>query len=101
MKVFVSSTTKDLGEARKKVCERLLQLDIQPVSMDSYTSSPEPPKQRDDPEVKDCAGFVIIVGHLYGQSPARQKKSFAELDCQPTAARERYIVLPRGEYFYH
>jgi hypothetical protein len=33
MKVFVSSTTKDLGDARKRVCEQLLQLGIQPEQM--------------------------------------------------------------------
>jgi hypothetical protein len=33
VKIFVSSTTKDLGDARKKVCDQLLELDIQPEQM--------------------------------------------------------------------
>lgn len=79
MKVFVSSTTKDLGEARKKVCDRLLQLDIQPVSMDWYTSDPRSPQRLDDIRVKECDASVIIVGHLYGSCPPGEEKSFTEL----------------------
>ena len=104
MKVFVSSTTKDLGDARKSVCERLLQLDIQPVCMDWYTSDTKPPQQLDDARVKECDAFVIIVGHLYGQSPPGQDKSFTELeyeaaidsgmDVYPFLASDKFPVPP-------
>ncbi len=103
MKVFVSSTTKDLSDARKRVCEQLVQLGIQPASMDSYTSGTKPPRERDDAEVKDCAGFVIIVGHLYGSCPDGQQKSFTELEYEaalasgkdvfPFLASEKFPVL--------
>lgn len=91
MKLFISSTTKDLGEARNKVCERLLQLDIQLVSMDFYTSGSKQPKQRDDAEVKDCDAFVIIVGHLYGSCPESEKKSFTELEYKAAVASGKPI----------
>ena len=91
VKVFVSSTTKDLGEARKKVCERLLQLDIQPVSMDWYTADGRPPKQVDETKVKQCDAFVIIVGHLYGQSSSGEKRSFTELEYETAAASGKTV----------
>lgn len=104
MKVFVSSTTKDLGEARNKVCDQLLQLDIQPHSMDSYTSGPETAKERDDDEVKDCESLVIIVGHLYGESPTGEEKSYTELeyeaavessmDVYPFLASDKFPLSP-------
>lgn len=91
MKVFVSSTTKDLGVARKKVCEQLLQLDFQPVSMDWYTADGKPPKQLDDAKVKRCDAFVIIVGHLYGESPPDGDKSFTELEYDTASASGKSI----------
>ena len=100
MKVFVSSTTKDLGEARKAVCERLLQLDIQPVSMDWYAADPKPPRQLDDAKVNECDAFVIIVGHLYGSSPKGGKKSFTELeyDAAITSGKPVYSFLASNKF---
>ena len=80
MKVFVSSTTKDLGEAREKVCKVVAQLHDQYVCMDCYTSDPRSPKKLDQDKVNTCDVFVIIVGHLYGSSPKGGKKSFTELE---------------------
>ena len=102
MKVFVSSTTKDLGEARKKVCERLLQLDIQPVSMDWYTADVKSPKQLDKAKVKECDAFVIIVGHLYGSSPKGEKKAFTELEYDAAIASGKpvYPFLASNEFRY-
>ena len=102
MKVFVSSTTKDLGEARKKVCERLLQLDIQPVSMDWYVSHPNPPKKVDEAKVKECDAFVIIVGHLYGSSPPGEDRSFTELEYEAAVASGKpfYPFLATNEFRY-
>ncbi|MCP4263592.1 MAG: DUF4062 domain-containing protein [Planctomycetes bacterium] len=91
MKVFVSSTTKDLGEARKKVCDRLLQLDIQPVSMDWYAADDKSPKQLDDAKVNECDAFVIIVGHLYGSCPNGEKKSFTELEYEAAKASGKHV----------
>jgi len=104
MKVFVSSTTKDLGDARKKVCEQLLQLDIQPVTMDWYTADGRPPKELDHDKVSACDAFVIIVGHLYGSCPDAEQKSFTELeyeaavgtgkDVLPFLASNKFLLPP-------
>jgi hypothetical protein len=104
VKVFVSSTTKDLGDARKRVCERLLQLDIQPITMDYYTSDDRPPKKLDDAKVKDCDAFIIVVGHLYGSCPADDDKSFTELEYEaalgsgktiyPFLASNKFLLPP-------
>jgi len=80
MKLFVSSTTKDLEEVRKRVCEQLLQLDIQPVSMDWYAADGNSPKLFDENKVKECDALVIIAGHFYGSSPPGEMKSFTELE---------------------
>ena len=100
MKVFVSSTTKDLGEARKKVCEQLLQLDIQPVSMDWYASDPQTPQQLDDDKVKGCDAVVIVVGHLYGSSPPGEDKSFTELEYEAavSSGKEVFAFLASDEF---
>jgi hypothetical protein len=104
VKVFVSSTSRDLADARKKVCDRLLQLDIQPVTMDYYTSDDKPPKQLDDAKVKSSDAFIIIVGHLYGTCPPKNDKSFTELeyeaaldfgmDIYPFLASNKFLIPP-------
>jgi tetratricopeptide (TPR) repeat protein len=91
MKVFVSSTTKDLGEARKKVCDRLVQLENLPVSMDWYTSDGKTPKKLDEAKVKGCEALLIIVGHLYGSCPEGEEKSFTELEYEAAVASGKPI----------
>jgi len=102
MKIFVSSTTKDLADARKKVCEQLLQLDIQPVSMDWYTADGAPPKQLDQEKVDSCDAFVIIVGHLYGSCPPDEDKSFTELELHTAVSSSKpiYSFLATSEFRY-
>jgi hypothetical protein len=104
MKVFVSSTTKDLGDARERICKQLLQLDIQPVCMDWYASDPKAAKEIDDAKVRSCDAFLIIVGHLYGSCPAGEEKSFTELeykaavasgkDVYPFLASNKFLLSP-------
>ncbi|MEN6576131.1 MAG: DUF4062 domain-containing protein, partial [Phycisphaerales bacterium] len=91
MKIFVSSTTKDLGNARKRVCDQLLQLGIQPVSMDWYPADGRPPRQLDDSKIKECDAFVILVGHLYGSSPEGEQKSFTELEHEASLASGKAV----------
>jgi tetratricopeptide (TPR) repeat protein len=100
LKIFVSSTTKDLLEARKKVCERLLQLDIQPVTMDWYTADGKPAEKLDHEKVNSCDAFVIIVGHLYGSCPPKGKKSFTELeyDAAASSGKKIYPFLASNKY---
>ncbi len=100
MKIFVSSTTKDLGEARNKVCDQLLQLDIQPVSMDWYGSDPKAPQQLDDARVKQCDAFLIVVGYLYGESPPGQELSFTELEYEAaiSSGKSIYPFLASEEF---
>jgi tetratricopeptide (TPR) repeat protein len=103
LKIFVSSTTRDFADARKKVCERLLQLDIQPVSMDSYASDPKSPQQLDDAKVKSCDAFVIIVGHLYGSCPPDKEKSFTELEYEVALNSHKpvYTFLASEQFTYN
>ena len=93
MKVFVSSTTEDLADARKKVCEQLVQLGILPVSMDWYTADGRPPRELDHDKVSGCDAFVIIVGHLYGSCPDGEEKSFTELESEAAVGSDK-AVLP-------
>jgi tetratricopeptide (TPR) repeat protein len=98
LKIFVSSTTKDLADARKKVCDRLLQLDIQPVSMGWYASDPKSPQQLDDAKVKSCDAFIIIVGHLYGSCPPNEEKSFTELEYNAAPPKKIYSFLATDKF---
>jgi len=103
LKIFVSSTTKDLGQAREQVCKRLPQLDAQYVCMDCYTSDPRSPKKLDHDKVNSCDAFVIIVGHLYGSCPTKGKKSFTELEYDAALASKKpvYAFLASEQFTYN
>ena len=91
MKIFVSSTTKDLGDAREKVCKQIAGLDNQYVCMDCYTASGRPPAEFDDTKVKECDAFVVIVAHYYGSCPPGKDKSFTELEYEAAIASGKPI----------
>ncbi|MHC4520801.1 MAG: DUF4062 domain-containing protein, partial [Planctomycetota bacterium] len=91
MKVFVSSTTKDLDDAREQVCKQIASLDNQYVCMDCYTASDRPPAEFDDSKVAECDAFVLIVAHYYGSCPPGKDKSFTELEYEAALASEKLI----------
>lgn len=102
-KVFVSSTTKDLGDARKKVCDSLVKLEILPVSMDYYTCDNTSPKKLDEEMVNGCDGCIILVGHLYGSSPPKRRKSFTHLEYEATikSRKKLYPFLAADKFTYN
>ncbi|MBN2129920.1 MAG: DUF4062 domain-containing protein [Sedimentisphaerales bacterium] len=103
MKIFVSSTTKDLADARKKVCEQIAGLDNQYVCMDCYTASGRPPAEFDDSKVKECDAFVIIVAHYYGSCPPGEERSFTELEYEAAVASDKpiYAFLASEDFPRH
>ncbi|HEU4558069.1 MAG TPA: DUF4062 domain-containing protein, partial [Longimicrobium sp.] len=69
MKVYVSSTYKDLKEYREKVREALLQLGIEGVAMEYYVAESRPPVEECLDDVARCDIYIGIFAWRYGWIP--------------------------------
>jgi hypothetical protein len=77
--VFLSSTSRDLGDLRLQVRDALLGLDgIRAVHMGDFGARPETPDQVSRAGVADCDVYIGIIGHLYGSCPPGEEQSFTE-----------------------
>jgi len=78
MKVFISSTYRDLIEHRRAVTDALLRIKLQPIAMEFFSAGPEEPKQVCADEIQDCDLFIGIYAHRYGFIPEGDEKSITE-----------------------
>jgi hypothetical protein len=83
MKVFLSSTYRDLVAHRKAVTDALERLGQQAGRMEVFGARPDEPMQASLTEVDDCDVFVGVYAHRYGFIPAGSAVSIteAEFDC--------------------
>jgi len=51
-------------------------------------------------KVDDCDAFVIIVGHWYGSSPKRARRSFTEVEYDAAVASDKpvYAFLATSDF---
>ncbi|MEM8992467.1 MAG: DUF4062 domain-containing protein, partial [Pseudomonadota bacterium] len=88
-RVFLSSTGRDLTEHRQKVFEALQRKpDVKVVRMEDFVAEDLAPKDLCDREVSASQIFVGLIGHCYGSSPPRYKRSFTHLE---------YLAAKRGQ----
>ncbi|MBC8448331.1 MAG: DUF4062 domain-containing protein [Chloroflexi bacterium] len=78
MKVFISSTYRDLVEHRQAVIDILLRLNLQPIAMEFFGADPDEPKQVCADKIRDCGLFIGIYAHRYGFIPEDDEKSITE-----------------------
>ncbi len=80
MKVFLSSTGRDLTAHREAAFKALLGLDMHPVRMEDFHGPDIKIEDFDDQRIDECDLFVIILGHLHGTCPEGSEKSYTELE---------------------
>lgn len=80
MKIFISSTYKDLVDYRRAAIEAVLKLELEVIAMEFFNSRPEDPKTVCEREVDECDLFIGIYGHRYGFIPKGGKKSITHLE---------------------
>lgn len=64
--IFVSSTYKDLFEARKKVMETVLSMGYFPVGMESFSAGDEEQWEIIESELSTTDYYILILGKRYG-----------------------------------
>mgnify|MGYP000296506868 FL=1 len=64
--IFISSTYKDLINARKKVMEEVLSMGHFPVGMESFTAGDEEQWEIIESELATTDYYILILGKRYG-----------------------------------
>jgi len=80
MKVFISSTFKDLAEYRDKAIEVVLRHKCEPLAMEYFGARAEEPKKVCEKEIRECDVFIGIYAHRYGFVPEGETKSITQLE---------------------
>jgi hypothetical protein len=78
LKIFISSTYRDLGDYRKRIIDQILQMKQIPVAMEFFGSQPEDASSICFKEIDECDVFVGIYGFYYGYTPVEEGESITE-----------------------
>ena len=79
-RVFLSSTSKDLGKYRVAVIETIRRQDHQAVHMERWTAGDRTALEKSLSEVAACDLYVGIIARSYGSKPKAEKLSFTQLE---------------------
>ncbi len=79
-KIYLSSTFKDLAEHRQEVYRVLRQLGHDAISMEDYTATARPPKEKCLADVQACDAYVGIFAWRYGFISPDEAKAITELE---------------------
>src|SRR5260370_17102156 len=93
MKVFLSSTGRDLKAHRDAGFNALQGLDLHCVGMEDFHGPAIKIEDYDDKRVAECELFVIILGILHGTCPEHSEKSYTELEYEKAVELNRPIFL--------
>src|SRR5258708_4596507 len=80
MKVFLSSTGRDLKAYREAAFRAIQGLGLLCVRMEDFHGPAAKIEDFDDQRIAECDLFVIILGHLHGTCPEGSDKSYTELE---------------------
>lgn len=94
IRVFVSSTRKDLEDEHRAVVSHIDALGFEPVTMLKFSAEAQPTEAADAEKVRSCELFVLLLAHRYGESPAGKPESYTELEYEVArAARKPSFVF--------
>lgn len=102
MKVFVSSTYKDLSEHRERVTTTLQRMQLQYSAMEFFGSRTDEAMPVSKAEIEACDLFVGIYAHCYGWVPDGSEVSITEAEFDHAQAHDRpclcYVVDPDASW---
>src|SRR5215471_2839226 len=80
LRIFVSSTMKDLANERQAVCQRLLDFNFEPVNAENWLPNGQQTWELIRDEIDTSDVFVLILGDRYGWIPPRETRSVTHLE---------------------
>lgn len=89
--VFVSSTYKDLLEARQEVMQALLELDCIPAGMELFPAADDDQWTLIKRVIDDCDYYLVIIAGRYG-SIGPGEKSFTQLEYEYAISQEKPVI---------
>ena len=89
--VFVSSTYKDLLEARQEVMQALLELDCIPAGMELFPAADDDQWTLIKQVIDDCDYYLVIIAGRYG-STGPGEKSFTQLEYEHAISQEKPVL---------
>ncbi|MCH7959977.1 MAG: DUF4062 domain-containing protein [Candidatus Hydrogenedentes bacterium] len=89
--VFVSSTYRDLLEARQEVMQALLELDCIPAGMELFPAANDDQWTLIKQVINDCDYYIVVIGGRYG-SLGPEDKSFTQLEYEYAAQQGKPII---------
>jgi hypothetical protein len=93
LKVFISSTFKDLEAHRAKVIAGLRRLhNVQIFAMEDWTAHPDQPKDLCLKRVGEADIFVAIIGHLHGFVPKGDAHSITQSEYEEAVKQDKPIL---------
>jgi len=78
LKVFISSTYKDLIEYRKAVIEQLNRMKVQGLKMEYFGATDAEPMTHSLEQLETCNVYLGIIGHRYGSLSPDQERSITK-----------------------
>jgi hypothetical protein len=90
MRVFVSSTFRDLAEHREVLRLAVESSGCEFRGMEHFAADNRPPLDVALAAMADCDIYVVIIGDLYGSNPPGSVRSYTELEYH----RARELGLP-------
>jgi Domain of unknown function (DUF4062)/NB-ARC domain len=91
MRVFLSSTSLDLGDYRTAVAAALARLGLEVVAMEAFSARPQEPSDACLTEVESCDLFVGVYAHRYGHILAGSNISITEAEFRHAKKRNKPI----------
>ncbi len=89
--VFVSSTYKDLLEARQEVMQALLELDCIPAGMELFPAADDDQWTLIKRVIDDCDYYLVIIAGRYG-SIGPGEKSFTQLEYEYAISQGKPVI---------
>lgn len=73
MDIFLSSTSKDLGDCRAKVRDIIDRMRQVSVAMETFGAQPDTPLRTCRQKVEASDALIVVVGHRYGWVPTKKQ----------------------------
>lgn len=90
MRVFVSSTYRDLAEYRETLRLALETSGHSFHGMEHFGAQPDPPLATCLTELEHCDIYVALIGARYGSAPTRYRRSYTEVEYE----KARELKMP-------
>lgn len=93
MRVYISSTTTDLGDFRSAVARQVRGLKHEPIFMEEYSASVNPPVEKCLRDVANCDLYVGLFAFRYGHVPTGYEHSITELEYRKAKELNRPTLI--------